>query len=171
MGNEMRLALNVTIAACMLSCAHLAGGCAKDKRPARISTEAVISISIDRTEVGLGGLIMLHVQLTNASIHPLTVLETTTQRDFEIHVEDSHGVEPPLTERAKSMRGKGKYPDVIFRSFPLTLEPSEVLKADEDVGQAYLLTEPGRYTVTVCRVVFELGPVLSNSIGLSIVRR
>ena len=164
----MDTADKLILATFLLSGANLMAGCAMDKRPARVSTEAVLSISLDRTEVVLGEHVMLHVQLTNASLRQLAVRETSTQREFEIRVVDSRGDEPPLTERAKAMRGKGKVPDVIFRNFPLTMEPGDVLKADEDIGDAYLLTEPGHYTVTVCRVVFELGPVLSNSIALSI---
>ena len=164
----MDTAVKLILAALLLSGANLVAGCARDKRTARVSTEAVLSISLDRADVGLGERVMLHVQLTNASRRQLTVQETATQREFEIRVVDSHGNEPPLTERAKAMRGKGKVPDVIFRNFPLTMEPGDVLKADEDIGEAYLLTEPGQYAVTVCRVVFELGPAVSNSIALSI---
>ena len=111
---------------------------------------------------------MLRVELTNASTHPFTVVETSTQRDFEIHVLDSKGHEPPLTENARSRRGMGKAPEVLFRNFPLTVQPGDVLKAREDIRDSYTLLDPGKYTVTVCRVVMELGPVLSNPVILTL---
>ncbi len=165
----MRLALTVVLSVYLIFGARAATPCVSDKRPlARVSTEGVLLIRLDRPEISLGERAILHVQLTNASKRPLTVLETSPQREFEIHMVDSHGSEPQLTEPARTMRGMGKFPDVIFRNFPLTVEPGDVLKADEDISEAYLLTERGSYTVTVCRVVTELGPVVSNSVILSV---
>ncbi|MEO8662526.1 MAG: hypothetical protein ABI693_28960 [Bryobacteraceae bacterium] len=137
-----------------------------DKRPPRPSTEAILRISLGDAGISFGGRAVLHVELANSSKRPFTVIESSAQRSFEIHVVDSHGSEPPLTESAKIMRHIGRVPDVNFRNFAASVEPGDVLKADMDIAEAYVLAEPGKYTVTVCRMVTEFGPVLSNAVTL-----
>jgi hypothetical protein len=83
-------------------------------------------------------------------------------------VVDAHGSEASLTERARNMRGMGPVPDVVFRNFPMTVQAGEALSSDEDIAKVYLLAEPGKYTVTVCRMVMELGPILSNPATLTV---
>jgi hypothetical protein len=153
---------------CTLSVCGLAAGCITDQRPARTSTEAVISIALDQAEIKLGEPAKLHVTLTNASKRPLTVTETSVEREFEIRITDPSGVEPPLAEQGKNLRGKGKGPTVIYRNFQLTLAPGEDVKGDEDIARIYSLTAPGVYHATVCRVVVELAPVLSNTVTLTV---
>lgn len=164
----MRLILNAILLACALPVGQVAAGCIADQRAARTSTEAVISIALDQAQIKLGEAARLHVKLTNASKRPLTVTETSLEREFEIRVMDPHGAEPPLTEQGKNLRGKGKFPIIIYRNFQLTLAPAEVVKGDEDISQIYSLAVPGEYRATVCRIVVELGPILSNTVSLAV---
>src|SRR5208283_1683329 len=91
------------------------------------STEAVLTIKLDEPEIEVGQSALLHIQLTNATKHPLEVVETFVQRDNEIHLVDSHGAEVPLTQHGAAIR---KQPIIDYRRTTVTLAPGEVLKAD-----------------------------------------
>jgi hypothetical protein len=165
--DAMQTIFNVILFTCALPVGRIAAGCVTDQRAAKTSTEAVISITLDQAQIKSGEAAKLHVKLTNASGRPLTVTETSMERQFEIRVTDARGQEPPLTEQGKNLRGKGKFPIEIYRNFQLTLAPGEVVKGDEDISQIYSLAVPGAYQATVCRVVVELGPILSNTVSLT----
>ncbi len=108
---------------------------------------------------------VLHIQLHNATKRTLELVETFIQREYEIHVVDLHGAEPPLTDYGRKIRRR---PIIDTRNFGITLDPGETLRADEDIAQIYSITEPGRYKASVCRVVDRLGPVLSNTVVLQV---
>jgi hypothetical protein len=162
--DALRTILNMILFTGVLPVGQIAAGCVTDQRAAKTSTEAVIAITLEQTEIKSGEAAKLHVKLTNASKHSLTITETSLEREFEIRVTDAHGKEPPLTEQGKNLRG----PVEIYRNFQLTLAPGEVVKGDEDISQIYSLAVPGEYRATVCRVVVELGPILSNAVSLTV---
>jgi hypothetical protein len=164
---DMGLILN-TILLTLLLQSHILAACYSDKRPPKTSTEAVMSITLDQAQIKSGEPATLHIKLTNALKRPSTVMETSVEREFEIHLTDLLGRELPLTEQGKNLRGKGKFPAVIYRNFALTLAPGENLKGDEDIAKIYLLTVLGDYKASVCRVVVELGPILSNTVSLTV---
>jgi len=62
---------------------------------ARTSTKAVLTIESEKPLVRPGESAALHIQLRNATKQVLELVETFIQRDYEVHVVDSHGVEPP----------------------------------------------------------------------------
>lgn len=163
----MRLILSATLFICAVPVGLAAAACNTDRRQPTASAEAVLSIRLDQTQVKPGVTAVLHIQLTNASKRPLTVIGPSGQRELEIHIVDSHGAEPSLTELGKNLRGKGRAP-AIASMYEMTIAPEEAVKADADIAQIYSLTVPGDYRVTVCRVVVELGPVLSNAVNLTV---
>ncbi len=155
-------------AACLCFLAHwpLAAQCLKWPRgAAHTLTEAVLTVALDKPIIHPGESAVLHIQLHNATKRTLELVETFVQREYEIHVVDSHGAEPPLTDYGTKIRRR---PIIDYRNFGITLDPGETLKADEDIAQIYSITAPGRYKASVCRVVPGLGPVLSNSVPLDV---
>jgi uncharacterized protein YfaS (alpha-2-macroglobulin family) len=55
----------------------------------------VLTIESEKPLVRPGESAALHIQLRNATKQVLELVETFIQRDYEVHVVDSHGVEPP----------------------------------------------------------------------------
>jgi hypothetical protein len=162
----MRLLIGTSLFFCFFSVCSVRAQCLRwPQGAAHISSEAVLTIELEKPAIRPGDSAMLHVQLRNATKRTLELVETFVQRDYELHIVDSDGVEPPLTEYGKGIR---RQPIIDFRRFGITLAPGETLKADEDIARVYSITKPGRYRVAACRVVDGLGPVLSNTVSLEV---
>lgn len=124
-----------------------------------------LSIGANVTTGVLGQPLMLHLSVSNTSAITFTLMDRFVERDFELHVTDSRGIEVPLTEFGAKIRAS-PYRDTTLHF--VSVAPGETVNGDEDVTRIYSLTKPGIYSVQACRIVKNIGAVYSNKVDILI---
>lgn len=101
--------------------------------------------------VKAGAEVRVKVTTTNTSDHEIRFAKGFGQEeyDFEIEVRDARGKTPPLTESCRNLK---EHPTSRWGSYSTyVLEPGKSLEDELVVTKLYILTRPGKYTVSVTR--------------------
>jgi hypothetical protein len=101
--------------------------------------------------VKAGSEVRVKVTTTNTSDHEIRFAKGFGQEeyDFEIEVRDEQGKTPPLTESYRNLK---EHPTSKWGSYSTyVLEPGKSLEDELAVTRLYILTRPGKYTVSVTR--------------------
>lgn len=103
---------------------------------------------------------VVHILLANLAKSAFTLMERFEERDFEALVTDSRGEPPPLTEYGGKIRASPYGVSLMHYS---SLPPGQSVAGDEDLTRIYKLA-PGKYSVSVCRIVVDVGAVYSKEV-------
>jgi hypothetical protein len=126
--------------------------------------------------VKAGSEVRVKVTITNSSDHEIRFARGfgNEEFDFEIEVRDEKGKPPPLTE---SYRKLNEQPTSRWGSYSTyVLEPGKSFENELAVTKLYILTQPGKYTVSVTRgqrpmwETMGKGGVKSNIVSLTVTK-
>lgn len=124
--------------------------------------------------VKVGSDLHLSVIVTNISDHEIRFAKGFGNEEYDVdfEVRDAEGKTPPLTtsyREAKQHPGWGSYSTYV-------LEPSKSFEDDLVLTKLYVITQPGKYTVSITRGKRPLwqdlkqGTVKSNTITVTITK-
>lgn len=146
----------------------LSAQCLESSAKQKSGSPGTLSIKFDPDHIHRGEKANLRIRLANTSSAPISVVETSAAKEYELRVTDSLGKELPLTEYGKSVRGDAKWPSVDFRRFELVLRSGEAQDISLDISRMYIITRPDTYTVTACRLIIGLGSLVSDPTELTV---
>lgn len=109
--------------------------------------------------------VVVSIELSNETRAPITIWDRLApELDYELHVRDENGKEPPLAPFGKQIR-----PYRGGSRMSVVLAPGERYTDKEDLSKVYAISVPGSYAVEACRDIIEWGNIYSNKITIPFV--
>ena len=154
-------ALQFLFACASLCPAKCLVGKAAEQRPAGIK----LVITTDKTTANPREDVTIHMVLSNTSKAGVALWDRLfVERDYEVHVLNVHGLEAPLTEWAAAIRR----PPIKGSQILLALAPGDKIRKEEKLLKVYDMSEPGFYTIQVCRDLIGIGNIYSNKMQVEV---
>lgn len=144
--------------------AAAAGQCFYRSAPKKLPSEVKLIISTERLAVRISNPLVVHVELSNRSGAPVSMVDRLApERDYELHLLSTKGNEAPLTEFARKLR----FGPLRYSSSRVVLVPGEKYAVDEDLATIYAVAEPGQYVLEACRDLIGVGNLYSNKLVIT----
>jgi hypothetical protein len=164
----------VVVAVAVFLCIKLASAAAFQSLP-RVQPFSV-TLQPPTGSVKAGSEVRVKVTTTNTSDHEIRFARGFGEEefDFEVEVRDAQGNTPPLTESYRDLK---EHPTLRWGSYSTyVLEPSKSFEDGLMVTKLYVLTRPGKYTISVTRgqrpmwETMGKGGVKSNIVSLTVTK-